>query len=98
MQEESKQQLWLARLQERVASGQTVRTWCSHNDVTEASYYYWRKRLATGPATATQLIALPFTGGYGEPVLEVETPDGYLIRLRGEAQLGWLVAVVTALR
>ncbi|GGE92768.1 hypothetical protein GCM10008020_42240 [Massilia psychrophila] len=50
------------------------------------------------PGRTAQLIALPFTSGHGEPMLEVETPDGYVIRLRSPAQLDWLGAVVMALR
>lgn len=98
MQEETKQTLWTTRLQDHAASGQPIRSWCAVNGVTEASFHYWRKRLSPAPATSTKLIALPLLGGHDEQVMEVETPTGYVIRLRSQAQLDWLGAVVMALR
>ena len=98
MQEESKRTVWSTRLQEHAASGQPIRAWCALQGLTEASFHYWRKRLMPAPGRTTQLIALPFPGGHGEPMLEVETPNGYVIRLRSHAQLDWLGAVVMALR
>ena len=98
MQEESKQSQWSARLLAHAESGLPIRSWCTLNGVTEASFHYWRKRLSPAPATSTKLIALPLLGGHGEQVLEVETPTGYVIRLRSQAQVDWLGAVVMALR
>lgn len=98
MQEESKQALWSARLQDHAESGQTIRSWCALNGVTEASFHYWRKRLMAATSPATQLIALPFGDSAGELMLELETPHGYVIRLRSHAQVGWLGAVLAALR
>ena len=98
MQEETKQTIWTTRLQDHSASGQPIRSWCAVNGVTEASFHYWRKRLAPVSATPTKLIALPLLGSHDEQVLEVETPSGYVIRLRSQAQVDWLGAVVMALR
>ena len=98
MHEETKQTIWTTRLQDHSASGQPIRSWCAVNGVTEASFHYWRKRLAPVPATPTKLIALPLLGSDDEQVLEVETPSGYVIRLRSQAQVDWLGAVVMALR
>ncbi len=98
MQEESKQAVWTARLREHAESRQPIRSWCALNGVTEASFHYWRKRLTAATSPVTQLIALPFGGSAGEPILELETPHGYVIRLRSQAQVGWLGAVLAALR
>jgi hypothetical protein len=92
MQEESKQTLWSARLREHAESGQPIRSWCTLNGVTEASFHYWRKRLMPAPSSATQLIALPFAANHGEPLLELETPHGYVIRLGSQVQVSWLGA------
>ena len=96
MQEESKQSQWSARLLAHAESGLPIRSWCTLNGVTGASFHYWRKRLT--PAPATQLIALPFGAGHTEPMLELETPHGYVIRLGSQTQVGWLGAVLAALR
>jgi len=98
MQEETKQSLWSMRLQDHAASGQPIRAWCAVNGVTEATFHYWRKRLSPVAAPSTKLIALPFSSGDREQAMEVETPTGYVIRLRNHAQLEWLGAVVMALR
>jgi hypothetical protein len=98
MREESKRTLWSARLQEQARSGQPIRSWCVLNGVTEASFHYWRKRLMPAASPATQLIALPLGGSHGEPILELETPHGYVIRLRSQAHVGLLGAVLAALR
>jgi hypothetical protein len=99
MQEDSKQTLWSARLRAHAESGQPIRSWCALNGVTEASFHYWRKRLMPAASTATQLIALPLAARHGgEPVLELETPHGYVIRLGSQVHVGWLGAVLAALR
>ena len=98
MQEETKQSLWSTRLQDHAASGQPIRAWCAVNGVTEATFHYRRKRLSPAAAASTKLIALPFSSCDSEQVMEVETPTGYVIRLRSKAQLDWLGAVVMALR
>jgi len=98
MQAESKQSLWSARLREHAGSGQPIRSWCALNGVTEASFHYWRKRLMPASSPATQLIALPFAANHGGQMLELETPHGYVIRLGSEAHVGWLGAILAALR
>lgn len=98
MQEESKQQLWAARLREQSASGLNIRAWCALEGVTEATFHYWRKRLSEAQPPATQLIALPLPDRHGEPMLELQTPHGYVIRLGSQAQVAWLGSVLAALR
>ena len=79
MQEQKKHELWPARLQAQVESGQTIRAWCAFNGVTEATFHYWRKRLASTVAPVSQFIALPTTTRSAD-LLEVETPNGYVSR------------------
>ncbi|HEY0061507.1 MAG TPA: hypothetical protein VGC21_05265 [Telluria sp.] len=98
MQEESKQSLWSTRLRTHAESGQPIRSWCALNGVSEASFHYWRKRLMAVPSPSAQLIALPFAAGHTEPMLELETPHGYVIRLGSQTQVDWLGAVLAALR
>lgn len=98
MREETKHSLWSTCLQDHAASGQPIRAWCAVNGVTAATFHYCRKRLSSAAAPSTKLIALPFSSCDGEQAMEVETPTGYVIRLRNHAQLEWLGAVVMALR
>lgn len=98
MHEESKQSQWTAHLQAHAETGQPIRSWCALNGVTEASFHYCRKRLKPASSPATQLIALPFAASHGEPMMELETPQGYVIRLASQTHAGWLGAVLAALR
>ena len=97
MRNESTRQAWIIRLQEQANSGLGIRPWCVREGLTEPSFHYWRKRLAS-PPTATKLIALPMVAGYQEPVLELRTPHGYVIRLSHHEQVRWLDGVLAALR
>jgi hypothetical protein len=97
MRNESTRQAWMVRLQEQANSGLGIRPWCVREGVTEGSFHYWRKRLAS-PSTATRLIALPMAAGHPEPMLELRTPHGYVIRLSHHEQVRWLGGVLEALR
>ena len=97
MHDESKKQAWMVRLQEQANSGLGIRPWCVREGLTEASFHYWRKRLAPAPS-ATKLIALPMLGGHPEQMLELRTPHGYVIRLAHQDQVRWLGGVLEALR
>ncbi|MBC7684035.1 MAG: hypothetical protein H7176_02270 [Bdellovibrionales bacterium] len=97
MRNESTRQAWIIRLQEQAISGLGIRPWCVREGLSEPSFHYWRKRLAP-PSTAARLIALPMVAGHQEPVLELRTPHGYVIRLSHHEQVRWLGGVLEALR
>lgn len=40
-----KVQLWTSRIQECRTSNQTVSDWCSENDISIKSYYYWMRKI-----------------------------------------------------
>lgn len=42
---------WQRVLSEQQASGLSIVAWCFQQDIREASFYYWRKRLAAQPST-----------------------------------------------
>lgn len=98
MQDESKQKLWATRLLDHAKSGINIRSWCALEGLSEATFHYWRKRLAEMTASPTQLIALPLPGRSGATRLELETPQGYVIRISSQEQVGWLGDVLAALR
>ena len=98
MQRESNQQLWSARVQEQAASGLGIHAWCVREGLTASTFHYWRKRLVTPSRPATTLIALPGVGRRSEPVLEVMTPLGYVIRISSQEQLGWAKDLLEVLR
>lgn len=98
MLRESNQQVWSSRVQEQAASGLGIRAWCVREGVTETTFHYWRKRLRAPSQPATALIALPRIDGQLEPVLELQTPLGYVIRISSAEQLGWVKGLLEVLR
>ena len=97
MRNESTRQAWIVRLQEQANSGLGIRPWCVREGLTEASFHYWRKRLAA-PSASTQLIALPMDSSHSGSRLEIRTPHGYVIALVSQEQVRWLGGVLEALR
>jgi len=97
MQNEVRRQTWVARLQEQASSGLGIKPWCVREGITESSFHYWRKRLAS-PPMATRLIALPMSAAHSELMLELRTPHGYVIRLSSQDQVRWLGGILEALR
>jgi hypothetical protein len=97
MRNETTKQAWIVRLQEQASSGLGIRPWCVREGLSEASFHYWRKRLAA-PLASTQLIALPMVDSHPGPRLEIRTPQGYLIALSSQEQIRWLGGVLEALR
>ncbi len=89
--------VWVERLQAQQASGLTIAAWCKQEGVSAWSFYAWRKRLAQ-PEHRTALIAVPLSGMAPGPMLELQTPGGYVLRLSSAEQVGWLPAILAAVR
>ena len=98
MQKSTNQQVWSHRLRAHAESGLTIQSWCVREGVTESTFYYWRKQLSSVSLPVTQLIALPLPARQVEPMLELQTPHGYVIRFTSQTQVGWLGGLLAALR
>ena len=48
-----KEEFWRFVLSEQSGSGQSVREFCRQEDVSEASFYQWRKKLGRTPESAS---------------------------------------------
>lgn len=44
--DQSKADYWQQMIRRQAGSGLSVRAWCGRHDVSEASFYWWRRRLA----------------------------------------------------
>lgn len=42
---ESKRQLWEARFKEQSDSGMSIDAWCSQNQISKHTFYYWKQRI-----------------------------------------------------
>lgn len=89
--------VWRERLEAQQASGLSVAAWCKQAGVSAWSVYAWRKRLLSSPATP-KLIRMPVAGMTSAPMLELQTPGGYVLRLSSAEQVGWLPAILAAVR
>ena len=43
--DESKRQLWEERFEEQSNSGMTIDAWCSQNQISKHTFYYWKQRI-----------------------------------------------------
>lgn len=89
--------VWRERLQAQQASGLSVAAWCKQAGVSAWSVYAWRKRLSPAPA-APKLISVPVDRITPGPMLEMQTPSGYVLRLSSADQVSWLPAILAAVR
>ena len=62
---------WAGKMQERQASGMSIRKWCKEERVAEKTYYYWQRKLRE--ATASRLA--PLIGSAGQTV----APSGWAL-------------------
>lgn len=72
---------WRELLRRQATSGLSVAEFCRRQDVSEASFYQWRKRLrAESPTEAAPADFLPLAvlGGAG---VEIELPCGAVVRV-----------------
>jgi len=43
--DETKRMLWEGRFEEQGSSGMTVEAWCTQNQITRYTFYYWKQRI-----------------------------------------------------
>jgi transposase len=101
------ERLWRNRLRQRTAGGLTIAAFCSREGVSVASYYYWRRRLATEVQRPSRRPGLfvpvrvpnPSWGARssGPPRVDVELPGGVHVRLPDTPEPEWLARLVAAL-
>ena len=96
-----REQFWRGVLTEWEKSGQSVRAFCSHRRLQEASFYGWRRTLrerdlqrSATPRrpTLVPLRVLP------DAVLEVVLPMGLIVRVPVGAEASAVATLVAALR
>ena len=108
-----KEVYWRDMLERQARSGLSVRRFCAEQDISEASFYGWRKKLIrrgrgkvapssrpaeTGAAnSASGQSFIPLAMGDSGPSLEVVHPLGYRVRITGEVNAKWLKQVLDAL-
>src|SRR5262249_22192554 len=90
--------LWLDLLDRWRASGQTVAAFCAAHRVSQATFYSWRKRLASsGPDMTTPTPTFAPLRVLPGPTAEVVLPTGLVLRVPVSADPTAVARLVAAL-
>jgi hypothetical protein len=80
------------------ASGQSVATFCAAHHVSQATFYSWRKRLATGTRRTTRPApAFAPVRVVPDPTAEVILPNGLILRVPATTDPASIARLVAAL-
>jgi hypothetical protein len=107
-----KEKFWRRMLRDFSASGQSVRVFCSEQELSEPSFYAWRRTLTRRDAlarvakpaaeAAPAFVPIRLVGTEGVPadaaLIEIVLGGGQRIRLRPPVDRISLVEIVAALR
>jgi transposase-like protein len=96
-----RRELWRQRIAEQKNCGQTVRAFCREHELSEHSFYQWRRKLDSGGEQAVRfaLVETPAPTGAASPrqgQLELVLNSGERLLIPAEA--GTLRLVLSALR
>ena len=102
-----KESCWRSHLERQLSSGESIRGYCRRRGLSEASFHFWRREIASRDREVAQqrgsgmagLIALEVVeGSRPGPMLEITCPGGAVIRLREDVCVEVLTRVLTACR
>ena len=84
---ESKRHEWTARLRRFQENPSSVAAFCRQEDISSASFYLWKRRLAVEPTTPTPtFVPLTIAHTPTAPPVEVAFPNGIVIRIPADTQ------------
>jgi hypothetical protein len=81
---------WRRRIDDQVASGQSVRAWCKANGPRECSFYWWRSRLGLSPKKrrpSKPAKAKPTPLAFAQVVVHPSTAEPLRLRFAGQREL-----------
>jgi len=87
---------WRGRIERQQASGLPISRFCEREGISTASFFAWRKRLATASAPMFLPVSVVEPVRQG-PAIELERPDGTLLRIYDGARRQTLIDVLAAL-
>jgi hypothetical protein len=101
------ERVWRRRLERQSISGLSIPAFCTRESVSVASFHYWKRRVATEPAPATERAPLFVRLNVGHPGcdvgravprnVEVDLPNHVRVRFDVPPDPEWLGRVVAAL-
>ena len=91
---------WRERINAQGRSGLSVKQFCGQQEITEQSFYYWRKRLGLREPIRFALVETATVRPQppADPVLELVLTSGERLRIGVGVQAGTLRTVLEALR
>ncbi len=96
---ETKPKYWSKLIAEQEASAQKVLPFCRERGITEASFYYWRKRLRkSAPMRFALLETSPADTGRTASALELVLKNGQWLRIGHQVEAATLRMVLEAVR
>ncbi|MBC3798625.1 hypothetical protein GH810_17210 [Acetobacterium paludosum] len=84
--DETKRMLWEDRFEEQASSGMTVKIWCTQNQITTYTFYYWKQRIRKAKMEPVEKdTAAPMFAKLEMPSASDErtTKAGLIIKWRG---------------
>ena len=88
--------VWRERIERHRASGLAIKRFCEQESVSSASFFAWRKRLASEPTPMFLPISV-IDPARRSPAVELERTDGTLLRIFDGAQRQTVIDVLAAL-
>jgi len=97
---EARIEYWRARIAEQERSGMSVGRFCQEQQITEQSFYVWRKRLRQPEAVRFALVerGAATAATAAEPMLELVLKTGERLRIGRGVDEAALRTVLAALR
>ncbi len=91
---------WRERIAAQERSGLSVKQFCGQQEITEQSFYYWRKRQRTREPVRFALVETEAVRAQppADPVLELVLTTGERLRIGAGVHATTLRAVLEALR
>lgn len=93
----ARDEIWRTRISAQERSGISVKQFCRQQELTEQSFYYWRKRLQT-PMRFALVEAAPRWGTADHAALELVLTTGERLRISAGVDAATLRQVLEALR
>ncbi len=73
------------------ASGQTATAYCNKHNLSQASFYYWRRRLSeVKKPEMVRFQEIQVTSGSPMPIISIEFAQGAIIRIEGSISASFL--------
>ena len=88
---------WRELVDEQAGSGLSIAEFCRRNDVSQASFYQWRKKLRESASAREAFVPVSILTATG---VSVELPGGAVVRLPpgDERSLAQIISLLTAAR